>query len=68
MVSSGSVVYNDISSPFDKPWDLSQKANQERWLVASKVASNHVCFKVSVAVAAAKKFIKLLKDKSEYYH
>ncbi len=22
--------YNDITNPFDKPWDLSQKADQER--------------------------------------
>ena len=40
--------YNCIISPFDKYWDLSQKADQERWLVASKAASDHV-FDVSVA-------------------
>jgi hypothetical protein len=64
MVSS-TVIYNDITSSFNKPWDLSQKANQECWLVASKVASNHVCFEVSVATAEI--FLKLLKDKSEYF-
>jgi hypothetical protein len=64
MVSS-TVVYKDITSPFDKPWDLSQKADQERWLIASKAASNHVRFDVSIATA--KTFLKLLKDKSEYY-
>ena len=55
--------FNCIISPFDKFWDLSQKANQERWLVASKAASNHVRFDVSVATA--KQFLELLKDKSE---
>jgi hypothetical protein len=54
--------YNCIISPFDKFWDLSQKSDQERWLVASKAASDHVCFDVSVATA--KQFLKLLKDKS----
>jgi hypothetical protein len=62
---SSTVVYNDITSPFDKPWDLSQKADQECWLVASKAASDHVRFDVSVATA--KTFLKFLKDKSEYY-
>jgi hypothetical protein len=65
MVSSGSVVYNDITSPFGKPWDLSQKANQERLLIASEAASDHVRFDVSVATA--KQFLELLMDKSEYY-
>jgi hypothetical protein len=57
--------FNCIISPFDKFWDLSQKADQERWLVASKAAINHVCFDVSVATA--EQFLKLLKDKSEYF-
>jgi len=57
--------YNCIISPFDKYWDLSQKADQERWLVASKAACNHVRFDVSVATAD--QFLKLLKDKSEYF-
>ncbi len=35
MVSSIDPIYNDITSPFDKTWDLSQKADQECWLVAS---------------------------------
>jgi hypothetical protein len=60
-----SLVYNDITSLFNKPWDLSLKANQERWLVASTASSNHVHFDVSVATAAA--FLELLQDKSEYY-
>jgi hypothetical protein len=64
MVSS-TAVYNNIISPFNKPWDLSQKANQERWLVGSMAASNHVLFNVSVATANT--FLELLKDKSEYY-
>ncbi len=65
MVSS-TVVYNNITSPFDKPWDLSQKVDQEHWLVASKAASDHVRFNISVATA--KTFLlKLLKDRSEYY-
>jgi len=46
-------------------WDLSQKADQEHWLVASKAASDHVRFDVSVATAD--QFLKLLKDKSEYF-
>jgi hypothetical protein len=58
--------YNDTTSPFDKPWDLSQKADQERWLVAFQAASEHVRFDVSVAMAET--FMKLLKDKSKYYH
>ena len=54
-----------IISPFDKFWDLSQKTNQERWLVASKAASNHI--RSNVSVATAEQFLKLLKDKSEYF-
>ena len=57
--------FNCIISPFDKFWDLSQKSNQECWLVASKAASNVVCFNVSVATA--KQFLQFLKDKSEYF-
>ena len=57
--------FNCIISPFDKFWDLSQKSDQERWLVASKATSNHVRFDMSVATA--KKFLKLLKDTSEYF-
>jgi hypothetical protein len=64
MVSS-TIVYNNITSPFDKPWGLSQKADQERWLVISKGASDHVCFDISVTTA--KTFLELLKNKSEYY-
>ncbi len=58
-------LYNNITSPFNKPWDLSQKADQERWLVASCAATDHVCFDVSVVTA--KTFMELLKDKSEYF-
>jgi hypothetical protein len=54
-----------IISPFDKHWDLSLKADQKRWLVTSKAASDHVCFNISVATA--EQFLELLKDKSEYY-
>ena len=57
--------FNCIISPFDKFWDLSQKSNQECWLIASKAASDHVCFDVSVATA--KQFLELLKVKSEYF-
>ena len=57
--------YNCIISPFDKYWDLSQKADQERWLVASKAVSDHVRFDVSVATAD--QFLELLKDKNEYF-
>jgi hypothetical protein len=57
------IVYNNIASPFDKPWDLFQKANQELWLITLKVASNIVLFDISIATA--KTFLKLLKDKSE---
>ncbi len=65
MVSSAKPIYNNITCPFDKPWDLSQKADQERWLVASKAASNHICFDISVATAET--FLELLKDKSKYF-
>ncbi len=58
-------LYNNITSPFDKPWDLSQKADQEHWLVASRAATDHVRF--NVAVATTKMFMKLLKDKSKYF-
>jgi len=60
-----SQLFNCIISPFEKFWDLSQKANQERWLDASKVTSDHVCFDLSVTTAD--QFLKLLKvkDKSE---
>jgi len=54
-----------IMSPFDKPWDLSLKADQERWLVVSTASSDHVRFDVSVATATT--FLELLQDKSEYY-
>ena len=57
--------FNDITGPFDKPWDLSLKADQECWRVASTVSSNHVCFDVSVTTAT--EFLELLQDKSEYY-
>ena len=57
--------FNCIISPFDKFWELSQKANQECWLVAFKAASDHVHFNVSVATAD--QFLELLKDKSEYF-
>ena len=57
--------FNDITSPFNKPWDLSLKADQERWLVASTASSDHVRFDVSVATATT--FLELLQDKSEYY-
>ena len=62
---SPTTTYNCIISPFDKYWDLSQKADQERWLVASKAASDHVRFDVSVATAD--QFLELLKDTSEYF-
>ena len=57
--------FNNITSPFDKPWDLSLKADQERWLVASTASSDHVRFDVLVATATP--FLELLQDKSEYY-
>jgi hypothetical protein len=65
MVSSAEPIYNNITSPFDKPWDLSHKADQERWLVASKAASDNVCFDISVATAET--FLELLKDKSKFF-
>jgi hypothetical protein len=58
-------VFNDITSPFDKPWDLSLKADQERWLIASTASSDHVRFDDSVATATA--FLELLQDKCKYY-
>jgi hypothetical protein len=58
-------VFNNITSLFDKPWDLSLKADQERWLVASTASSDHVRFDVLVATATA--FLELLQDKCEYY-
>jgi hypothetical protein len=60
-----STAFNDITSPFNKPWDLSLKADQECWLVALTASSNHVCFNISVATDTA--FLKLLQDKSKYY-
>ena len=57
--------FNNITSPINKLWDLSLKADQEHWLVALTASSNHVCFDVSVAMAMA--FLELLQDKSEYY-
>ena len=60
-----STAFNDIMSPFNKPWDMSLKANQERWLVASTASSDHVCFNISEATATA--FLELLQDKSEYF-
>jgi hypothetical protein len=57
--------FNNITSPFDKPWDFSLKADQERLLVAATASSDHVRFDVSVATATA--FLELLQDKSEYY-
>ncbi len=57
--------YNNVMSPFDKPWDLSLKADQECWLIASKAARNHARFDVSVTTAET--FMELLKDKSKYH-
>jgi hypothetical protein len=65
ILSMTTPVYNDITSPFNKPWDLSQKADQERWLIASQSASDQVYFDISVATAET--FLELLKDKSDYY-
>ncbi len=48
MMSVSTALYNNITSPFNKPWDLSQKADQERWLVASCATTDHVRFDVSV--------------------
>ena len=54
--------FSDITSPFNKPWDLSLKADQERWLFASTASSDHVRFNVSVATVTV--FLELLQDKS----
>ncbi len=64
-LTAPAVIYNHITSPFGKPWDFSQKADPECWLVASRAASDHVCFDVSVAMAET--FMELLKDKGKYY-
>ena len=56
------IVYNNITSPFDKPWDLSLKANQVRWIAATEVYKDHKRFDVSAATAHA--FIELVQDKS----
>ena len=60
-----SIVYNDISSPFDKPWDLSLTADQARWIADTKANKDHKRFNISVATAHD--FIKLVQDKSEFY-
>jgi hypothetical protein len=59
------VVYNNITSPFDKTWDLSLKADQVCWIAATEADKDHKRFDVSVATAHA--FIELLQDKSEFY-
>ena len=59
------IVYNDITSPFDKPWDLSLKADQTRWIAANEADKDHKRFNVSIATAHA--FIELVQDKSEFY-
>jgi hypothetical protein len=61
-----SPAFNNITSPFKKHWDLSLKANQELWLVALTVSSDHVRFGISVA-STATTFLKLVQDKSKYY-
>ena len=58
-------VFNDITSPFKKPWDLSLKADQECWLVGSTASSNHVRFNVLVATPTT--FLELVQCKSKYY-
>ena len=60
-----SIVYNNISSPFDKPWDLSLKADQACWIAATKANKDHKRFDISVATAHD--FIKLVQDKSKFY-
>ena len=65
MAPNPSTTYNCIISPFDKGYDLSVKADQERWLLATKAPNDHVRFDVSVATAD--QFMELLKDKSEFY-
>jgi hypothetical protein len=58
ILSMTTPIYSNITSPFDKPWDLSQKADQERWLVASQSASDHIRF--NICVTTAKAFLELL--------
>ena len=60
-----STAFNDITSPFDKPKDLSLKANQDCWLFALTASSNHIHFDVLMATATS--FLELLQDKSECY-
>ncbi len=59
------IVYNDITSPFNKPWDLSLKSDQARWIAATEADKDHKRFDVSVATAHA--FIELVQNKSEFY-
>ena len=59
------LIYNCIISPFDKGYDLSVKADQERWMLAAKAPNDHVRFDVSVATADL--FMELIKDKSKFY-
>ena len=47
------IVYNNIISPFNKPWDLSLKAYQARWIAATKANKDHKRFDISVATAHA---------------
>ena len=60
-----SPVFNNITSPFKKCWDLSLKADQERWLIALTASCNHVRFDLLVATAAMS--LELVQDKSGYY-
>jgi hypothetical protein len=55
-----SPAFNDITSPFKKPWDLSFKADQERWLVASTVSSDQIRFDVLVGTATT--FLELVRQ------
>ena len=62
---TSTVTFSNITSPFDKPWDLFLKADQERWLITLTASSDHVRFDVLVATTTA--FLELLQDKREYY-
>jgi hypothetical protein len=59
------VVYNNITSLFDKSWDLSQKADQSRWMVVTKADKDHKRFDVSVATTQT--FMELVQDKGKFY-
>jgi hypothetical protein len=57
--------YNDIMDLNNKPWDLSTRADQARWIVALLADSNHK--RINVSVNTALLLMDLFEDKAFFF-